>query len=126
MTKEQILQIVGLTPEQKQRVEAAFTAAERTKGTCVLASCTTEAEVKTAIAKLMDNYAKRCAAKEKKASKKAETTAEVDALTAILTEAKKYGFTATDVVNAVKNLIKEKKNAEIQAKIAELQAQMIQ
>ena len=126
MTKEQILSIVGLTTEQKQRVEAAFTAAERTKGTCVLASCNTEAEAKTAIAKLMDNYAKRCAAKEKKASKKAEESAELTALVNVLGEAKKYGFTATEVVNAVKNLIKEKKNAEIQAKIAELQAQMIQ
>ena len=125
MTKEQVLGIAGLTADEKARVEAAFLAAERTKGTCVLTTLNTEAEVKTAIATLMANYAKRLEAKAKKAENKKAATDELNSVVELLKEAKTYGFTVADVTAAVKALIKDKKNAEINAQIAALQAQLI-
>ena len=132
MTKEEVLGIAGLTAEEKARVEAAFLASERTKGICKFTTLNTEAEVKTAIAKLVDNYAKRCAAKAKKAENKKTEEVEVKAILEAVAEAKKFDYSVNDIINAINALVKEKKNAktnadiaDLQAKIAELQAQII-
>lgn len=112
-TKEQVLAVKGLTEAQKERVNAFFLAQVRFKKEQVM-PVETDEETIAYINKLQKAYDKRTNKKK-----------EIDALKALVDDAKKYGFTLNDVTDVVNGIIKDKKNAEIRAKMAELEKQLI-
>lgn len=123
-TKEQVLAIGTLTAQQRKRAEDFFKAAERFKKPQEINANSTE-EVKRFLDDLQTKYDKRKAAEAKKKAKMAAQAEETKAVLDLIAEAKKYEFTTEDVISAVKEIIKERKNAAIQAQIAALQAQLL-
>lgn len=123
-TKEQVLAIGTLSAQQRQRAEAFFQAAERFKKPLQI-NANTNDEVKKFLDDLQKKYEKRKAAEAKKKEKQAAKDEETKAVLDLIAEAKKYEFTTEDVISAVKDIIKERKNAAIQAQIAALQAQLL-
>lgn len=125
MTQEQILAKKFLSQEEKERVVAAFTACKKTGTVCTLEKANSDKDIKELVAVLVANYNKRKEAQQRKQAKKAMTNEKMIALANIVNDAAKYGYTIDDITQLVTNAIKEKKNAEILAKIEELRAQMI-
>jgi len=123
-TKEEVLAIGTLSAQQRQRAEAFFQAAERFKKPLQI-NANTNDEVKKFLDDLQKKYEKRKAAETKKKEKQAAKDEETKAVLDLIAEAKKYEFTTEDVISAVKDIIKERKNAAIQAQIAALQAQLL-
>lgn len=123
-TKEEVLAIGTLSAQQRQRAEAFFQAAERFKKPLQI-NANTNDEVKKFLDDLQKKYEKRKAAEVKKKEKQAAKDEETKAVLDLIAEAKKYEFTTEDVISAVKDIIKERKNAAIQAQIAALQAQLL-
>lgn len=123
-TKEQVLAIKGLTAAQKERAIAYFTAQERFKKPLTM-PCDNEAQVKDYINGLQANYDKRKAAEKRAKEKKAAKMEEVKEVVALLNDAKKYGYSISDVKDLVMNAIREKKNAAILAQIESLKKQLI-
>lgn len=123
-TKEQVLAIGTLSAQQRQRAEAFFQAAERFKKPLQI-NANTNDEVKKFLDDLQKKYDKRKAAEAKKKEKQAAKNEETKAVLDLIAEAKKYEFTTEDVISAVKDIIKERKNAAIQAQIKALQAQLL-
>ncbi len=123
-TKEQVLAIGTLSAQQRQRAEAFFQAAERFKKPLQI-NANTNDEVKKFLDDLQKKYDKRKEAEAKKKEKQAAKNEETKAVLDLIAEAKKYEFTTEDVISAVKDIIKERKNAAIQAQIEALQAQLI-
>lgn len=125
MTQEQILAKKFLSQEEKERVVAAFTACKKTGTVCTLEKANSDKDIKELVAVLVANYNKRKEAQQRKQEKKAMSNEKMIALANIVNDAAKYGYTIDDIAQLVTNAIKEKKNAEILAKIQELQAQLI-
>lgn len=123
-TKEQVLSISSLTPEQKVRANAYFTAMERFKKPLEM-PCKTNDEVIKFINKLQDKYNLRKEAEAKRKEAAEANKKELTELLQLVSEVKKYGYTLEDVKNIVKDAIKEKKNAAIYAKIEELKSQLV-
>ena len=123
-TKEQVLAIGTLSFQQRQRAEAFFQAAERFKKPLQI-NANTNDEVKKFLDDLQKKYDKRKAAEAKKKEKQAVKNKETKAVLDLIAEAKKYEFTTEDVISAVKDIIKERKKAAIQAQIEALQAQLL-
>ena len=123
-TKEQVLAIGTLSFQQRQTAEAFFQAAERFKKPLQI-NANTNDEVKKFLDDLQKKYDKRKAAEAKKKEKQAAKNEETKAVLDLIAEAKKYKFTTEDVISAVKDIIKERKNAAIQAQIEALQAQLL-
>lgn len=123
-TKEQVLAIGTLTAQQRKRAEDFFKAAERF-GKPQQINANTNDEVKKFLDELIVKYDKRKAAEAKKKAKKAAQAEETKAVLDLIAEAKKYEFTTEDVISAVKEIIKERRNAAIQAQIEALQAQLL-
>lgn len=123
-TKEQVLAIKSLTPAQKERAIAYFTAQERFKKPLTM-PCDNDTQVKDFCNGLQAKYDKRKAAEKKAKEKKAAKEAEVKEVAMLLAEAKKYGFNTDDVKKLILDTIKEKKNASILAQIEALKAQLV-
>ncbi len=123
-TKEQVLAVVGLTARQRERAEAFFQAQERFHKPLTM-DVNTAQEVKEKLNAMIEAYDKRKAAEARSKERKEAKKAEYDSLVELVKDATNYGFTFEDVVQGIRNMIKERKNEEINAKIAELQAQLI-
>lgn len=123
-TKQEVLAIVGLTNEQKERAEAFFMAQERFHKPLEIQANTNQ-EVKQFLNQLIENYNKRKEREAKSKAKAAEKQQQVVTIQALITDANAYGFTFDEIVEAINNAVKEKKNAAIKAKIAELEAQLV-
>lgn len=123
-TKQEVLAIAGLTSEQKERAEAFFTAQERFHKPLEIQANTNQ-EVKQFLNQLIENYNKRKEREAKSKAKAAKKQQQVETIQALITDANEYGFTFDEIVEAINNAVKEKKNAAIRAKIAELEAQLV-
>lgn len=123
-TKEQVLSISSLTPEQKERANAYFVAMERFKKPQEM-PCKTNDEVIKFINNLQNNYNNRKKAEIRKKAAKEAIEKDRKELLQLVSEAKKYGYTLEDVKNIVMDAIKAKKNEAILAKIEELKSQLI-
>lgn len=127
MTKEQVLAL-NLTPTEKARVEGFYQSFERFNWTVEkdkFAACTTLEQVKAVCSDLQAAYEKR---KEQEAKLYAKVNAKKEKVRKIIKlveDAEKYGFTVDNIIETVTNLYKERHNAELQAKIAELQAKLL-
>lgn len=129
MTKEQILAL-NLSAEEKKQVESAYEVQRRlnAKGgntKCSFDGCADEAAVKALCVTLKTKADKRKAAATKKAEKAAASTEIVNKVVDLLAKAKTAGLSEDDVIKAIEDKIKVKYNADLQAKIDALKAQMI-
>ena len=131
-TKEQVLGTASLTAAQKERAKEWFKAAYRTqpKGaprkaeneiTLEVANVT---ELKNFLDELIKKRNKRLEANEKKKAAKAADEAKLKQLKELVESAAKYDMSFDDVVEAVSQSFREKKNAKIREQIAALQAQI--
>jgi hypothetical protein len=123
-TKEQVLAVAGLTQAQKDRAEAYFTLLERT-GKPQVMNVNTNQEVKDYLNKMIENYQKRQAAKQRKAEREAAEADKIKTIKELIESGAAYGFSFDDIVNAINDAMKERKNAAIREQIAALQAQLI-
>lgn len=119
-------EVLGMTLTQEQRIaaERLFEAYERF-GRPAQINATTAQEVKDFLNKAAASYHKRKEADAKRKEKKELERNFYKDIISIIKDAKNYGFTDDDILSDLKSIIKDKKNAQIQAKIAELQAQLI-
>lgn len=125
-TKEQVLAVAGLTQAQKDRAEAFFTLLERTsKGKPQVMKVNTNQEVKDYLNKMIENYQKRQAAKQRKVEREAAEADKIKTIKELIESGAAYGFSFDDIVNAINDAMKERKNAAIREQIAALQAQLI-
>lgn len=124
-TKEQVLAIGTLSAQQRQRAEAFFQAAERFGKPQEIEANTVE-EVKTFLNGLQTRYEKRKAAEQRKHDREEAEKNEIQGVIDLVKQAQEYGFTVDDVLNAVRDIIRERKNAAINAQIEALRAQLIQ
>lgn len=123
-TLEQVLAVRGLTAAQKERAKEWAKAQERF-GKPTTFEVDTDQQVKDRLNQLQQQYDKRKAREEKvKAAKEAEK-AENETIYSVIKEAKALGFSVNDIAGFVRSGIKEKRNAILREKIAELQAQLI-
>lgn len=134
MTKEQVLATASLSAAQKERAKQWFMAAFRTqpKGaprkaeneiTLEVANVT---ELKKFLDELIKKHNKRVEANDKKKAAKAADEEKLLALKELVDSAKEFDMNFDDVVEAVKQSFKEKKNAAIREQIAALQAQLVE
>lgn len=122
-TLEQVLAVRGLVDAQKERAIDWFKAQQRF-GKEQLMPVNNDSETKAFLTKLVDNYNKRKMRDGKKKAEKAAEEAENQEIYLAIEDAKKFGFTVDNIVEAIKATIKEKKNEQLRQKIAELQAQL--
>lgn len=133
MTKEQVLAVASLTATQKERATEWFKAAFRTqpKGAPRKAENEITLEVANVTAlkeflnELIKKHNKRVEANDKKKAAKAADEEKLLALKELVESAKEFDMNFDDVVEAVKQSFKEKKNAAIREQIAALQAQLV-
>lgn len=123
-TKEQVLAIGTLSTNQRQRAEAFFQAAERFGKPQQIDANSTE-EVKRFLDGLQTRYEKRKAAEQRKRDREEAEANEIQGVIDLVKQAQEYGFTVDDVLNAVRDIIRERKNAAINAQIEALRAQLI-
>lgn len=123
-TKEQVLAIGTLSANQRQRAEAFFQAAERFGKPQQIDANNTE-EVKRFLDGLQTRYEKRKAAEQRKRDREEAEANEIQGVIDLVKQAQEYGFTVDDVLNAVRDIIRERKNAAINAQIEALRAQLI-
>lgn len=125
-TKEQVLATAGLTAQQKERIEAWFEAQRRLKKTNdVKMEVETIAQTKEFINKLVQNYEKRKARQRAKNEAEAAYKGQIETIKALIDSGKEYDFNFEDIIEAINGAMREKKNAAIRAKIAELEAQLV-
>lgn len=124
-TKEEVLAIGTLSTQQRQRAEAFFQAAERFGKPQQIEANNVE-EVKRFLNGLQARYEKRKAAEARKHDKEEAEKNEIQGVINLVKSAQEYGFTVDDVLNAVRDIIRERKNAAINAQIEALRAQLIQ
>ena len=124
-TKEEVLAIGTLSTQQRQRAEAFFQAAERFGKPQQIEANNVE-EVKRFLNGLQARYEKRKAAEARKHDREEAEKNEIQGVINLVKSAQEYGFTVDDVLNAVRNIIRERKNAAINAQIEALRAQLIQ
>ena len=122
--KEQVLAVVGLTAAQRERAEAFFQAQERFHKAQVM-PVNTNQEVKDYLNKMIENYDKRKERDRKKSEEEAANKTQLETVKELIKSGAEYGFTFDDIINAVNEAMKERKNAAIRAKIAELEAQLV-
>lgn len=125
MTKEQILAL-SITEEEKTLVRNSFEAAERFGKPSKLEACADEVAVRALLNIMKKAYEARQAAQQRKLDKIKAAEETRKKVINLLSKANAAGFTTDEVIKAIEDMIKEKHNAELQAKIAELQAQLIQ
>ena len=123
-TKEQVLAIGTLSTNQRQRAEAFFQAAERF-GKPQQIDANSNEEVKRFLDGLQTRYEKRKAAEQRKRDREEAEANEIQGVIDLVKQAQQYGFTVDDVLNAVRDIIRERKNAAINAQIEALRAQLI-
>lgn len=123
-TKEQVLAIGTLSTNQRQRAEAFFQAAERF-GKPQQIDANSNEEVKRFLDGLQTRYEKRKAAEQRKRDREEAEANEIQGVIDLVKQAQEYGFTVDDVLNAVRDIIRERKNAAINAQIEALRAQLI-
>lgn len=124
-TKEEVLAIGTLSAQQRQRAEAFFQAAERFGKPQQIEANNVE-EVKRFLNGLQTRYEKRKAAEQRKHDREEAERNEIQGVINLVKQAQEYGFTVDDVLNAVRDVIRERKNAAINAQIEALRAQLIQ
>lgn len=124
-TKEEVLAIGTLSAQQRQRAEAFFQAAERFGKPQQIEANNVE-EVKRFLNGLQTRYEKRKAAEQRKRDREEAEANEIQGVIDLVKSAQEYGFTVDDVLNAVRDIIRERKNAAINAQIEALRAQLIQ
>jgi len=124
-TKEEVLAIGTLSTQQRQRAEAFFQAAERFGKPQQIEANNVE-EVKRFLNGLQARYEKRKAAEARKHDREEAEKNEIQGVINLVKSAQEYGFTVDDVLNAVRDIIRERKNAAINAQIEALRAQLIQ
>lgn len=124
-TKEEVLAIGTLSTQQRQRAEAFFQAAERFGKPQQIEANNVE-EVKRFLNGLQARYEKRKAAEARKHDREEAEKNEIQGVIDLVKSAQEYGFTVDDVLNAVRDIIRERKNAAINAQIEALRAQLIQ
>lgn len=122
-TLEQVLSVRGLTAAQKERAKEWAKAQERF-GKPTEFDVETDQQVKDRLNQLQLNYEKRKAREAKTKEAKDAIKAEVEALTKVVNDAKKYNVSLEEIIGIINAGIKEKKNAALLAQIAELQAQL--
>ena len=122
-TLEQVLSVRGLTAAQKERAKEWAKAQERF-GKPTEFDVETDQQVKDRLNQLQLNYDKRKAREAKTKEAKDAIKAEVEALTNVVNNARKYNVSLEEIIGIINAGIKEKKNAALLAQIAELQAQL--
>lgn len=122
MTKEQVLALT-LTRPQRQRAEAFFQMAERTHKEQVIAGAT-EAEVKAKLNEMVIAYNKRKQRETKKAEQDKKLNAEKKVVLEAIETARNNGLSYAEIAEALAVVIKQQKNAKLQAQIEALQAQL--
>ena len=122
MVKEHVFALAANDAE-RERVQAIYTMAERTKkGGCVFDNLATDEEVIAAIKSRTEAYAKKL--------QKAETNPKADKRTensAILKEVKKaraVKVTDEEIISAIKGLYKEKHNEKLQIQIQKMKDEL--
>ena len=134
MTKEQVLATASLSAAQKERAKAWFQAkfATQPKGapkkaeneiTLEVANVT---ELKKFLDELIKKHNKRVEASDKKKAAKAADEEKLLALKELVESAKEFDMNFDDVVEAVKQSFRERKNAKLREQIAALQAQIVE
>ena len=131
-TKEQVLGTASLSAEQKKRAEEWFKAVYRTQKKGVerkaedeiLLKAENVTKLKEFLNELIKKHDKRIEANEKKKAAKAADEEKLLALKELVESAAEYEMNFDDVVEAVKQSFKERKNAKLREKIAELEAQL--
>ena len=134
MTKEQVLATASLSAAQKERAKQWFLAAFRTqpKGAPKKAEneITLEVENVTELKKFLDElikkHNKRVEANDKKKAAKAADEEKLLALKELVESAKEFDMNFDDVVEAVNQSFRERKNAKLREQIAALQAQIVE
>lgn len=123
-TKAQVLGVVGLTQAQKDRAEAFFLTQERF-GKPQEMPVNTNQEVKDYLTKMVEAYEKRKEREAKKREREEAEKGQIATIKELISSAKEYGFEFEDIINAINDAVRERKNAAIRAKIAELEAQLV-
>lgn len=140
MTKEQVLATASLSAAQKERAEQWFMAAYRTQPkqqdadgndlrkredeiTLEVANVT---ELKKFLDELIKKHNKRVEANDKKKAAKAADEEKLLALKELVESAKEFDMNFDDVVEAVNQSFRERKNAKLREQIAALQAQIVE
>lgn len=83
------------------------------------------AELRKLLEKMRKNSDKRKERKEKQNELKAAQAAQIQTIKALIDSGKEYDFSFEDIIEAINEAMREKKNAAIRAKIAELEAQLV-
>ena len=83
------------------------------------------AELRKLLEQMKKNSDKRKERKEKKNELKAAQAAQIQTIKALIDSGKEYDFSFEDIIEAINEAMREKKNAAIRAKIAELEAQLV-
>ena len=131
-TKEQVLGTASLSAEQKKRAEEWFKAVYRTQKKGVERKAEDEillkadniTKLKEFLNELIKKHDKRVEANTKKKEAKAADEEKLMQLKELVESAAEYEMNFDDVVEAVKQSFKERKNAKLREKIAELEAQL--
>lgn len=140
MTKEQVLATASLSAAQKERAKQWFMAAFRTQPkkdadgndaprkaeneiTLEVANVT---ELKKFLDELIKKHNKRVEANDKKKAAKAADEEKLLALKELVESAKEFDMNFDDVVEAVNQSFRERKNAKLREQIAALQAQIVE
>ena len=123
MKKQQVIALVS-NQDELERVEAVYRTAERLKKDgCAFDALNTEEEVKAFIKSLTASYAKR---KEKAlANPKSDKRSENAAILKAVKKARAEKVSVEEIISTIEKLYKEKHNAKLEAKIAELKSQLI-
>lgn len=134
MAKEQVLATASLSAAQKERAKQWFMAAFRTqpKGaprkaeneiTLEVANVT---ELKKFLDELIKKHDKRVEANAKKKEAKAADEEKLMQLKELVESAREFDMNFDDVVEAVNQSFRERKNAKLREQIAALQAQIVE
>lgn len=131
-TLEEVLAVPRLTADQKARAKEWFKLAYRTqpKGQPkkaeneITMDVESDQQVKDRLNALIAKYNARKAKEDKKKAAEAAEKEENEIIYKTIKEAKKLGFTVSEICANINNLTKDRKKAALEEQLAQIQAQI--